>query len=168
MNNHGQKNCSSKTNGNTQEVKEISILTDSQKLKMMLGSLSWKILTMLSKKEMYPLEIAKQLGMHEQKIYYHIRKLAKAGAITVVTRRKKERCNSKILQNRLTSLRNRISTRLQTNPKPLHPKHRRTTAESSSKNSSTTAFLTEKLLSAAHSLMDHSKPAPETDITQRI
>ena len=45
--------------GNTQEVKEISILTDSQKLKMILGSLSWKILTLLSKKEMYPLEIAK-------------------------------------------------------------------------------------------------------------
>jgi hypothetical protein len=54
---------------NKQEAKEISILSDSQKLKMMLGSLSWKILTILSKKEMYPLEIAKQLGMHEQKIY---------------------------------------------------------------------------------------------------
>ena len=69
---------------NTQEVKEISILTDSQKLKMMLGNLSWKILTILSKKEMYPIEIAKQLGMHEQKIYYHIRVLAKAGAIVFV------------------------------------------------------------------------------------
>src|SRR5665647_1973023 len=77
-------------NGNTQEAKEISILTDSQKLKMMLGSLSWKILTMLSKKEMYPLEIARQLGMHEQKIYYHIRKLAKAGAITVQREEKKK------------------------------------------------------------------------------
>ena len=77
-------------NGNTQEVKEISMINDSQKLKMVLGSLSWKILTMLSKKEMYPLEIAKQLGMHEQKIYYHIRKLAKAGAITVVREEKKK------------------------------------------------------------------------------
>ena len=67
-------------NGNIQEVKEISILNDSQKLKMILGSLSWKILTILSKKEMYPIEIAKQLGMHEQKIYYHIRKLAKRKA----------------------------------------------------------------------------------------
>ncbi len=49
-------------NGNTQEVKEISIYSDSQKLKMILGSLSWKILTLLSKKEMYPLEIAKTTG----------------------------------------------------------------------------------------------------------
>jgi predicted transcriptional regulator len=60
-------------NGNTQEVKEISMISDSQELKMILGSLSWKILTILSKKEMYPLEIARQLGMHEQKVYYHIR-----------------------------------------------------------------------------------------------
>ncbi len=69
-------------NGGTQEAKEIAILNE-QDLKMILGSLSWKILGMLSKKEMYPLEIARQLGMHEQKVYYHIRKLEKAGAITV-------------------------------------------------------------------------------------
>ena len=76
--------------GNIQKVKEISIMSDSQKLKMILGNLTWKILTMLSKKEMYPLEIARQLGMHEQKVYYNIRKLAKAGAITVVREEKKK------------------------------------------------------------------------------
>jgi len=82
-------------NGNTQEVKEISMINDSQKLKTVLGSLSWKILTMLSKKEMYPLEIAKQLGMHEQKVYYHVRKLAKAGAITVEREEKKKGATAK-------------------------------------------------------------------------
>ena len=82
-------------NGNAQEVKEISIINDSQTLKMILGSLSWKILSMLSKKEMYPLEIARQLGMHEQKIYYHIRKLAKAGAIAVVREEKKKGATAK-------------------------------------------------------------------------
>ena len=90
-----QKKLLLQDHGNTQEVKEISILTDSQKLKMILGSLSWKILTILSKKEMYPLEIAKQLGMHEQKIYYHIRKLAKAGAIMVVREEKKKGATAK-------------------------------------------------------------------------
>jgi hypothetical protein len=77
-------------NGRIQEVKEIGILNDPQKFKMVLGNLSWKILTMLIEKEMYPLEIAKQLCMHEQKIYYHIRKLAKSGAITVVREEKKK------------------------------------------------------------------------------
>src|SRR5512147_660180 len=76
--------------GSIQQIKEISILTDSQKLKMMLGSLSWKILTLLSKKDMYPLEVAKELGIHEQKVYYHIRKLCKAGAITVAREEKKK------------------------------------------------------------------------------
>ena len=85
-----QKKLLLQNNGNTQEAKEIIILSDSQKLKTILGSLSWKILTLLSTKEMYPLEIAKELGMHEQKIYYHIRKLAKAGAIAVVREEKKK------------------------------------------------------------------------------
>ncbi len=77
-------------NRNAQEVKEISIIKDSQKMRMILGSLSWKILTILSKKPMYPLEIARQLGIHEQKVYYHIRKLARAGAITVEREEKKK------------------------------------------------------------------------------
>ena len=85
-----QKKLLLQANGNTQEIKEINIISDSQKLKTILGSLSWKILTLLSTKEMYPLEIAKQLGMHEQKIYYHIRKLAKAGAITAAREEKKK------------------------------------------------------------------------------
>jgi DNA-binding transcriptional ArsR family regulator len=74
----------------TGKVKEIKMFTDSQKLKTILNKLTWKILTMLSEKEMYPLEIAKHLGIHEQKVYYHIRKLAKAGAITVTREEEKK------------------------------------------------------------------------------
>ena len=92
---HMDKKLLLQNNGNTQEVKEIGIMNDSQKLKMILGSLSWKILTMLSKKEMYPLEIARQLGMHEQKVYYHIRKLAQAGAITIEREEKKKGATAK-------------------------------------------------------------------------
>jgi DNA-binding transcriptional ArsR family regulator len=66
-----------------QKVKDIALVNDPQKLKLILNALSWKILVMLSEKEMYPLEIARKLGIHEQKVYYHIRKLCKAGAITV-------------------------------------------------------------------------------------
>jgi len=73
-----------------QKVKEIAVIEDPQKLKMILNRLSWKILAMLSEKEMYPLEIAKKLGIHEQKVYYHVRKLARAGAITVVREEEKK------------------------------------------------------------------------------
>jgi DNA-binding transcriptional ArsR family regulator len=73
-----------------QRIKEIAIIEDSQKMKMILNRLSWKILVMLSEKEMYPLEVARKLGIHEQKVYYHIRKLAKAGAIAVVREEEKK------------------------------------------------------------------------------
>ncbi|MEM3577190.1 MAG: helix-turn-helix domain-containing protein [Candidatus Bathyarchaeia archaeon] len=73
-----------------QKAKEIMVVEDPQKLKMMVGRLSWKILVMLSEREMYPLEIAKTLGVHEQKVYYHIRKLAKAGAIAVAKEEEKK------------------------------------------------------------------------------
>ena len=81
--------------GDAQKVKEISIMDDAQNLKMILGKLTWEILTMLSKEEMYPLEIARQLGVHEQKVYYHIRKLAKVGAITVEREEKKKGATAK-------------------------------------------------------------------------
>lgn len=72
------------------KVKEIAILENPQKLKMVLNKLTWKILVMLSEKEMYPLEIAKKLKIHEQKVYYHIRKLVKAGAIVVAREEEKK------------------------------------------------------------------------------
>jgi DNA-binding transcriptional ArsR family regulator len=76
--------------GKARRVKEIVIFEYPQKLKMILNKLSWKILVMLSEREMYPLEVAKKLGLHEQKVYYHIRKLAKAGAIEVVREEEKK------------------------------------------------------------------------------
>jgi DNA-binding transcriptional ArsR family regulator len=81
--------------GKTQKAKEISMMQNPQNLQMILGKLSWKILTMLSEKEMYPLEIARQLGVHEQKVYYHIRKLVKAGAIAVQKEEKKKGATAK-------------------------------------------------------------------------
>ena len=76
--------------GRTQRVKDIKVFDDPQRLKLILNRLSWKILVMLSEREMYPLEIAKELGIHEQKVYYHIRKLIKAGAVTVARQEEKK------------------------------------------------------------------------------
>lgn len=73
-----------------QKVKEISMIQNPQILKMILNKLTWKILGMLSEKEMYPLEIARKLKIHEQKVYYHIRKLVKAGVIVVAREEEKK------------------------------------------------------------------------------
>ncbi len=75
---------------NAQKVKEIAVTHDAQDLKMITGKLSWRILALLNKKPMYPLEVARQLGLHEQKVYYHIRKLQKAGAIVVDHEKKRK------------------------------------------------------------------------------
>lgn len=90
-----QKKVLLQNEGSSQKVKEIIMMQDAQKLKMILGKLSWKIMTMLSEKEMYPLEIARQLGVHEQKVYYHIRKLAKAGAIQIAKEEKRKGATAK-------------------------------------------------------------------------
>jgi DNA-binding transcriptional ArsR family regulator len=79
----------------TNKAKEIFMMSDAQKLKMILGKLSWKILTLLSNKEMYPLQIARELAIHEQKVYYHVRKLERAGAISVVREEKKKGATAK-------------------------------------------------------------------------
>ena len=48
-----------------QEAKEITIFDNPEKLKKILNRLTWKILKMLSERDMYPMEIAKKLGIHE-------------------------------------------------------------------------------------------------------
>ncbi|MBN2881489.1 S-layer protein [Candidatus Woesearchaeota archaeon] len=63
----------------TLKTKEISL----KSLKSLKSELAQKILQILSKKIMYPKQIAKELKMHEQKIYYHIRLLEKAGIIKI-------------------------------------------------------------------------------------
>jgi len=71
-------------------TKNIALFDDPERLKTVLNKLSWKILELLSETEMYPLQVAKKLGIHEQKVYYHIRKLAKAGVIKVVREEEKK------------------------------------------------------------------------------
>ena len=72
-------------------AKDIVIFENPERLKKVLNKLSWKILQLLSENEMYPIEIAKKLKLHEQKVYYHIRKLSKAGVINVVKEEEKKR-----------------------------------------------------------------------------
>ena len=71
-------------------AKDIAVFEDPEKLKAVLNKLSWKILQLLSEQEMYPMEVARKLKLHEQKVYYHIRKLTKAGAIKVVREEEKK------------------------------------------------------------------------------
>jgi DNA-binding transcriptional ArsR family regulator len=80
------------------EAKDIGLFDRPEMLKAVLNKLSWQILELLSKGEMYPIEIAKKLGVHEQKVYYHIRKLSEAGVIKVVREEDKKGATAKYYQ----------------------------------------------------------------------
>ena len=54
------------------------------------SELAIKIINFMAKEAMYPIDIAKSLKVHEQKIYYHIRNLEKAGIIKVVKKETKQ------------------------------------------------------------------------------
>jgi hypothetical protein len=45
------------------------------------------ILNLLNKKPMYPIEIAKKLKLHEQKVYYHINQLIKADVLEITEKK---------------------------------------------------------------------------------
>jgi DNA-binding transcriptional ArsR family regulator len=76
-------------------VKDIAIFEEPRLLRAVLNKMSWEILKLIGDGEMYPLEIAKKLGAHEQKVYYHIRKLAEAGILEVAHEETKKGATAK-------------------------------------------------------------------------
>lgn len=58
--------------------------------KSISSDLAIRILKSLAKKPSYPIELAKELKVHEQKIYYHIRNLERIGAIKIVKSEEKQ------------------------------------------------------------------------------
>lgn len=53
-------------------------------IKILSNNIAWKIIELLSSKPMYPAEVAKELKLYDQTVYYYIRKLARIGAIEQV------------------------------------------------------------------------------------
>ena len=77
------------------KVKDIAVFDHPEGLKTTLSKTGWSILELLVEREMYPIEIAKKLKIHEQKVYYHIRRLSKAGIIEVVREEEKKGATAK-------------------------------------------------------------------------
>lgn len=66
--------------------KPVRVETDPARLKGLLNETRWNILTALAERPRYPAQIADELGMHEQKVYYHVRALEENDLIEVVDR----------------------------------------------------------------------------------
>jgi DNA-binding transcriptional ArsR family regulator len=65
----------------------VKVLESPSSLKVINHDARVRILQLLSKKPLYPAEIAKVMGMHEQKVYYHIKQLVNAGLLEVDERK---------------------------------------------------------------------------------
>ncbi len=56
-------------------------------LKLLSHEVKIKILQLLQEKPLYAIEIAKELGVHEQNVYYHLNQLLEAGVLHVVEKK---------------------------------------------------------------------------------
>ncbi len=70
--------------GGATTVKPIHMVDDPADLDVISSLLAWRILEELKNKPDFPGSIAKKLKIHEQKVYYHIRRLSAAGMLKVV------------------------------------------------------------------------------------
>jgi DNA-binding transcriptional ArsR family regulator len=73
----------------------IKLFSDNREIMPLVSAIGWKILLFLDKEPSYSLKIAKSLGIHEQKVYYHINKLLKAGIIALSKEEKIKGANAK-------------------------------------------------------------------------
>lgn len=78
-----------KEQNGTTYYKDVRVENDPERLRGLLNETRWQILKLLAERPRYPAEIADELEVHEQKVYYHIRELAESDIIEVVE--KKER-----------------------------------------------------------------------------
>ena len=61
--------------------KKIIVFDNVQSMRILSNPLTWQIMKLISRRPMYPAQIAKELGIHEQSAYYYIHKLVRIGAI---------------------------------------------------------------------------------------
>ncbi len=66
---------------------DAMIVENTDSLKLIDHPIRLKILDLLAKKPMYPAELAQELKMHEQKIYYHIKQMHNSGLLEVVEKK---------------------------------------------------------------------------------
>ncbi|MGQ0798017.1 MAG: helix-turn-helix domain-containing protein [Methanobacteriota archaeon] len=78
-------------------ARDADVLDRPARLAAAASPLAWRILTELAKAPDYPSALAARLRVHEQKVYYHIRRLEAAGLLRVVRRETKQGAAARIL-----------------------------------------------------------------------
>jgi DNA-binding transcriptional ArsR family regulator len=77
--------------------REVHLLDRPDRLGALNSPLAWRILQELAKTPDYPNALASRLKVHEQKVYYHVRRLEAAGFVEVVREEAKRGASARIL-----------------------------------------------------------------------
>ena len=78
-------------------ARDTEMLDKPTRLAAVASPLAWRILTELAKTPDYPSALAARLRVHEQKVYYHVRRLEAAGLLRVVRTEAKHGAAARIL-----------------------------------------------------------------------
>jgi DNA-binding MarR family transcriptional regulator len=77
--------------------REVVLLDRPERAAAIASPLAWRILQELAKEPDYPNALATRLRVHEQKVYYHVRRLEAAGFLKVVREEPKRGASARIL-----------------------------------------------------------------------
>ena len=78
-------------------AREAEILDKPARIGAISSPLAWRILQELAKTPDYPNALAERLHVHEQKVYYHVRRLEAAGFLKVVREEPKRGASARVL-----------------------------------------------------------------------
>src|SRR5207237_9532269 len=77
--------------------REALLLDRAERVRAVASPLAWRILQELAKAPDYPNALAARLKVHEQKVYYHVRRLEAAGLLEVLREEPKRGASARIL-----------------------------------------------------------------------
>lgn len=83
---------------------EVNVLRNPKKLKAITSDLGWKIYQELAKAPSAPVDLARKLKIHEQKVYYHINQLRKAELIRLIRTEERQGATTKFYAARPEAL----------------------------------------------------------------
>src|SRR3990170_58485 len=77
--------------------REVALIDKPDRLATLSSALAWRILQELARSPDYPNALAARLKVHEQKVYYHVRRLEAAGLLKVLRTEAKQGAAARIL-----------------------------------------------------------------------
>ena len=78
-------------------AREAEVIDRPSRVGALSSPLAWRILTELAKSPDYPNALAARMKVHEQKVYYHVRRLEAAGFLKVVREEPKRGASARVL-----------------------------------------------------------------------